>query len=59
MSDPKHDPEPTQVVPTKKGKPLTVPVPTRGDFDRLVKKVAGLGLRKRPDETDQPPPRSE
>jgi hypothetical protein len=41
MSDPKHEPKPTQVIPTKKGKPLVVPVPTRGDFDRLVKKVAG------------------
>jgi hypothetical protein len=61
MADRKHDPEPTrQVIPTKKGKPLVVPVPTRGDFDRLVKKVAGPpGVRKRSAGKDQPPKQSQ
>jgi hypothetical protein len=47
--------KPTQRTP--KGK--EIPVPTREDFDRFVKKVAGPGSRKRPDEKRQPPQRSE
>jgi hypothetical protein len=55
----KQEPEPTQAIPTKDGKPLIVPVPSREDFDQLVKRVAGLGLRKPPAETDPPPQQSE
>jgi len=58
MAD-EHEAEPTQEIPTTDGEPLIVPVPSREDFDRLVRKVAGPGLRKRPDETDPPPQRSE
>lgn len=29
--------EPTQQTQLKKGKPMTIPIPTRGEFDRLVK----------------------
>jgi hypothetical protein len=58
MAD-KHETEPTQEIPTKGGEPLIVPVPSREDFDRLVRKVAGPGLRKPPDETAPPPQRSE
>jgi hypothetical protein len=54
-----NEPKPTQVIPTKKGKPLVVPVPTRGDLDRLVKKVAGPPTRrKRLAGTDRPPAQS-
>jgi hypothetical protein len=49
----------TQEIPTTDGDPLTVPVPTRGEFDSVVRKVAGRGLRKPPAETDEPPDRSE
>jgi hypothetical protein len=59
MADDKHEQEPTQEIPTTDGEPLVVPVPTRGAFDDLVRKVAGRGLRKRPAETDAPPDRSE
>jgi hypothetical protein len=33
--------EPTQQTQPKKGKPIDIPIPTRGDFDQLVKQVAG------------------
>jgi hypothetical protein len=59
MADEKHEPEPTQVIPAKKGKLLVVPVPTRGDFERLVKEVAGPGFRKRPAGKGSPPEQSE
>lgn len=61
MNNDKHSgPEPSQVIPTKKGKPLIVPVPTRGEFDRLVKKVAGAPrVRKRSAGKDQQPEQSE
>jgi hypothetical protein len=60
MANEKHESKPTQVIPTKKGKPLTVPVPTRGEFDRLVKKVAGApGVRRRSAGKDRPPEQSE
>jgi hypothetical protein len=37
-----------------------IPVPTRKDFDQMVKKVAPPpAVRKRPDATDAPPERSE
>lgn len=59
MPDPdKHDREPTQVIPAKDGD-LEIPVPSRKDFLGVVKKVAGPGLRKRLDETSEPPERSE
>jgi hypothetical protein len=51
--------KPTQEIPTTDGEPLIVAVPSREDFDQMVRKVAGPGLRKRPDETDPPPQRSE
>jgi hypothetical protein len=44
----------------KKGKPVEIPVPTRGEFDALVKKVApGPAGRKRPAGKDRPPAQSE
>lgn len=37
-----------------------IPVPSREDFDRMVRKVAPPPTdRKRPDETDEPPEQSE
>jgi hypothetical protein len=51
------DDKPTQEIPTTDGEPLIVPVPTRGEFDDVVRKVAGL--RKRPAGKDQPPEQSE
>jgi hypothetical protein len=36
--------QPTQKTQPKKGKPIEIPVPKRGDFERLLKKAA----RKRP-----------
>lgn len=37
-----------------------IPIPTREAFDRFVRKIApGPAVRKRPDETDEPPERSE
>ena len=55
-----RDIEVTQKTQPKKGKPLRIPVPTRGSFDRFVRKVAGPPRgRKRPDETDLPPEQSE
>jgi hypothetical protein len=51
-----RDDEPTQTTP----KGLEIPVPKRGAFDSLVKKVAGRPAgRKRLAETDPPPERSE
>jgi hypothetical protein len=31
--------QPTQKTQPKKGKPVEIPVPKRGDFDRLLKKA--------------------
>lgn len=42
---------------TEKG--LEVPVPTKGDFDAAMKKVAPPAGRKRPDGKDRPPQQSE
>jgi hypothetical protein len=47
--------KPTQRTPRGK----EIPVPSREDFDQSVKKVAGAGSRKRPDEKRRPPERSE
>lgn len=55
MADEKQE-KPTQTIPTTDGEPLIVGVPTRGEFDDVVTKVAGL--RKRPAGKDQPPERS-
>lgn len=57
MADDEHEPEPTQTIPAKDGD-LEVPVPSRDHFLGVVKKVAGPGLRKRPDGTDGPPEQS-
>lgn len=57
MAD-EREPQSTQTVHPEEGEPFEIPVPTRGEFDRLVKKVAGPGFRKQPDETVQPPERS-
>jgi hypothetical protein len=60
MADDTHDAKPTQTVHPKKGKPFEIPVPTRGEFDSLVKKVAGApGVRKRSAGKDRPPEQSE
>lgn len=58
MSDDKHEQEPTQTIPAKDGD-IEVPIPSRDDFLGVVKKVAGPGLRKRPDGKDRTPERSE
>jgi hypothetical protein len=51
-----RDEQPTQT--SRSG--LRIPVPTREDFDRFIAKVAGPPAgRKDPDETDEPPERSE
>ncbi|MGN6371527.1 MAG: putative signal transducing protein [Solirubrobacteraceae bacterium] len=51
-------PEPTQTIPAKDGD-IEIPVPSRKDFLSVVERVAGRALRKRPDETGQPPGRSD
>jgi len=56
MADEKQA-KPTQSIPAKDGD-IEVPIPSREDFLRTVEKVAP-GLRKPPDETDEPPERSE
>lgn len=43
----------------KTDKGLEIPVPSKGDFDAAMRKVAPPAGRKRPDEKDQPPKRSE
>jgi hypothetical protein len=58
MADDDHEPEPTQTIPAKDGD-IEVPIPSREDFLNVVRKVAGPALRKRPDETNRPPERSE
>jgi hypothetical protein len=56
MSEQPERDEPKQTTPAGH----EIPIPTRGDFDELVRKVAPPpGSRKRPDETDQPPEQSE
>ncbi len=50
----------TQKTRPKKGKPATIPVPTRDEFLSVVEKVAGRSEgRKRPGGKDRPPERSE
>ena len=56
MTDEPHDAEPTQQTKPAKGKPMTIRIPSRGEFDEFVRKVAGG--RKRPDESAEPPERS-
>lgn len=43
----------------KTDKGLEIPVPTKGDFDAAMKKVAPPAGRKRPGGKDRPPERSE
>jgi hypothetical protein len=52
MSD---SPKPKQK--TERG--LEIPVPTKGDFDEAMEKVAPPAGRKRPADSDQPQKRSE
>lgn len=52
------DVEPTQTIPAKDGD-IEVPIPSREDFLKTVRKVADPGLRKQPDEKDRPPEQSE
>ena len=42
----------------KTDKGLEIPVPTKGDFDAAMRKVAPPAGRKRPDEKDRPPQQS-
>jgi hypothetical protein len=49
------DEEPTQITPAGN----KIPIPTREEFDALVKKVAPPADRKRPAETDPPPEQSD
>jgi hypothetical protein len=44
-----HDAEPTQQTQPKKGKPITIPVPKKGDVMDLLEKTAKL-----PDPDAQP-----
>jgi hypothetical protein len=55
--DEKHEQKPTQTIPAKDGD-IELPIPSRDDFLKTVRKVAGPGFRKQPDETVQPPERS-
>jgi hypothetical protein len=55
MAEPRERDEPKQKTPAGQ----RIPIPTREAFDRFVRKVAGPGVRKRPDEKDPPPERSE
>lgn len=54
-----RDTRKTQKTQPKKGEPVEIPVPTRGEFDDFVKKVAPPAGRKRPGGKAQPPERSE
>jgi hypothetical protein len=40
--------QPKQKTQPKKGKPVEIPVPKRGDFDRLVKRAAKGSAKRRP-----------
>jgi hypothetical protein len=40
MADDKHDSEPTQRTRPKKGEPVTIPVPKKGDVMDFLEKVA-------------------
>jgi hypothetical protein len=53
-----RDDKPMQAIPAKDGD-LEVPIPSRDEFLNVVDRVAGRGLRKRPDEKDWPPEQSE
>ena len=58
MSEPEEPTQKTQ--PKGKGKPLDIPIPTRGEFEAFVRKVAGSPAgRKRPAEKDPPPEQSD
>jgi hypothetical protein len=43
----------------KTDKGFEIPIPTKGEFDAAMRKVAPPIGRKRPDEKDRPPKRSE
>jgi hypothetical protein len=43
----------------KTDKGLEIPIPRKDDFDAAMRKVAPPAGRKRPDEKDPPPKRSE
>ena len=54
LTDKKHQTRP------KKGKPMEIPVPKRGEVFDAIEKVAGRpGDRKHPAEKDQPPSQPE
>lgn len=60
MTEPEPEPEPTQKTQPKKGQPVDIPVPTRGEFESFVRKVAGSPAgRKHPAEKGRPPERSD
>ena len=40
VADDKRDEQPKQKTRPKKGKPIEIPVPRRGDFDKLLNKAA-------------------
>jgi hypothetical protein len=48
MADHEHKPEPTQQTQPKKGKPIEVPVPKRGDVMDFLEKTAKLPDPDRP-----------
>jgi hypothetical protein len=54
MGDTQRD-EPKQTTPAGH----RIPIPSRKDFDAMVKKIAPPAGRKRPGETDEPPEQSE
>lgn len=43
----------------KKGEPVEIPIPTKGDFDAAMERVAPPIGRKRPGEKDRPQKQSE
>jgi len=42
MTDDDHDPEPTQKTRPKKGEPIEIPVPKKGDVTDFLEKTAKL-----------------
>ena len=48
MTDDDHDAEPTQQTKPKKGEPVTIPVPKRGDVMDFLEKTAKLPDEDRP-----------
>ena len=59
MNDQSRKHEPKQKTVPAQGKPVEIPIPTKGEFDDALAKVAPPAGRKRPAGKDQPREQSE